>query len=259
MATEIQLVVTDIDNTLVQRRTHQATEAVIQAIKMLQLSDIHVAAATARPIGDVAGLLRVTGLHGPQVVDGGATIYDLDTAAVLWQQWLDIERLRQIVRIVLPFTAEIDYFPDMKIVSSAEVVIEDITESAPYVYARALAADQLVQVRTLLATITDIDCTVVDAYDGVSDIQICDIRATKEHGVMQLQQLLGVSAETTLAIGDGENDLALFRAADTRVAMGNASELLKARATHITSDVDEDGWAHAMKTLRLSVRSKTDA
>lgn len=247
----IKLIVTDIDNTLVQRHTHQATDTVIDAIKTLQRNNIHVAAATARPIGYVADLLRVSGLHGPQVIDGGATIYDLDTDAVLWQRWLDVERLRSIVRVLLPFTAEVDYFPDMKIVPTAEVVIENIVESAPYVFARAVAANRVAQIRALLADVSDIDCAIVDGQDGVSDIQICDVRATKEHGVMQLQQLLGVLPETTLAIGDGENDLALFRVADTRVAMGNASELLKDQATHITSTVHEDGWARAMENLRL--------
>lgn len=247
----IKLVVTDIDNTLVQRHTHQATEPVMRAIKILQLNNIHVAAATARPIDYAADLLRMTGLHGPQVVDGGATIYDLDTDVVLWQRWLEVERLRHIVRVLLPFTAEIDYFPDMKIVPTAEVVVADITESAPYVYARAINTKQIEQLRALLAAVADIDCAIVDSQDDISDIQVCDIRATKEHGVIQLQQLLDASSETTLAIGDGENDLALFRVADTRVAMGNASELLKTQATYITSGVHEDGWAHAMKTLGL--------
>lgn len=49
----------------------------------------------------------------------------------------------------------------------------------------------------------------------------------------------------TVAIGDSQNDLAMFEACDVSVAMGNASPEIKERATFVTKDVNDHGVAWA--------------
>ena len=58
--------------------------------------------------------------------------------------------------------------------------------------------------------------------------------------IVRLQNLLGISRENTLVVGDGANDLSMFEHADTRVAFC-AKEVLKREATHIidTRDLTE--------------------
>jgi len=58
--------------------------------------------------------------------------------------------------------------------------------------------------------------------------------------IVRLQNLLGISLENTLVVGDGANDLSMFEHADTRVAFC-AKEVLKREATHIidTRDLTE--------------------
>jgi len=53
----------------------------------------------------------------------------------------------------------------------------------------------------------------------------------------RLQQLLGISEDDTMAIGDGANDLSMFRYAKTRVAFC-AKPILKEAATHIVDFKD---------------------
>ncbi len=62
---------------------------------------------------------------------------------------------------------------------------------------------------------------------------------------------LGVSKAETMAIGDANNDESLFEAADTRVAMGNATQALKDLATHIVADADNDGAAWAILNIAM--------
>ncbi|NEW59694.1 phosphoserine phosphatase SerB [Sulfurovum sp. bin170] len=49
--------------------------------------------------------------------------------------------------------------------------------------------------------------------------------------IVRLQNLLGISRENTLVVGDGANDLSMFEHADTRVAFC-AKPILKKAATH---------------------------
>jgi phosphoserine phosphatase len=55
--------------------------------------------------------------------------------------------------------------------------------------------------------------------------------------LQRLQQLLGVTKENTLVVGDGANDLSMFKYASIRVAFC-AKEILKAKSTHIVDKKD---------------------
>ena len=50
-----------------------------------------------------------------------------------------------------------------------------------------------------------------------------------------------------MAFGDGGNDIAILRQAGIGVAMGNANDDVKAVANYVTSSVDDDGIANALK------------
>ncbi|HHH20069.1 MAG TPA: phosphoserine phosphatase SerB [Campylobacterales bacterium] len=55
--------------------------------------------------------------------------------------------------------------------------------------------------------------------------------------IVRLQNLLGISRENTLVVGDGANDLSMFDHADTRVAFC-AKPLLREAATHCIDTKD---------------------
>jgi hydroxymethylpyrimidine pyrophosphatase-like HAD family hydrolase len=50
-----------------------------------------------------------------------------------------------------------------------------------------------------------------------------------------------------MAFGDGGNDISIIKAAGVGVAMGNAGDDVKFVADYITTSVDEDGIANALK------------
>ena len=53
------------------------------------------------------------------------------------------------------------------------------------------------------------------------------------------------------AIGDSTNDIAMLRAADIGIAMGNATAEVKAAADYVTATVEEDGIERALKWLKV--------
>lgn len=64
---------------------------------------------------------------------------------------------------------------------------------------------------------------------------------TKGVGMAVLCAVLGIKKEDTVAFGDSNNDLEMFQAAGYRIAMGDASEQLKARADYVTETRGNEG------------------
>ena len=54
-----------------------------------------------------------------------------------------------------------------------------------------------------------------------------------------------------IAFGEGYNDIEMLQLADMGVAMGNASEEVKAHADFVTKRIDEDGIFYACEQLGL--------
>ena len=73
----------------------------------------------------------------------------------------------------------------------------------------------------------------------------------KMNGIKRYLELAGIEPEETIAFGDADNDVDMIRFAGIGVAMGNASEEVKAVADYVTADIDDDGIEKALKHFNL--------
>ena len=73
----------------------------------------------------------------------------------------------------------------------------------------------------------------------------------KDAGVRIAMDALGLSPEECVAFGDGGNDVDMFGAVGTSVAMGNGVAGARAAATYVTDHVDEAGLWNACVRLGL--------
>ena len=69
----------------------------------------------------------------------------------------------------------------------------------------------------------------------------------KATGIAKVLEHYGIEKSETMAFGDGENDVDMFSAVGTAIAMGNACPSAKEAAHYITDKVDEDGIWSALK------------
>lgn len=74
-------------------------------------------------------------------------------------------------------------------------------------------------------------------------VQIMAKHVSKANAISALCQKRAISMSQVAAFGDDWNDLALFKACGTSIAMGNAAPGLGKYATMHTSTNDEDGVA----------------
>jgi hydroxymethylpyrimidine pyrophosphatase-like HAD family hydrolase len=89
------------------------------------------------------------------------------------------------------------------------------------------------------------------AYPDIKFINIVDPGVSKGEALKFLASYYGINREEVIAIGDGLNDIPLFEAAGTTIAMGNAFDELKKIADYITLDVESGGVAWAIEKFVL--------
>jgi len=73
----------------------------------------------------------------------------------------------------------------------------------------------------------------------------------KAKGILAVLEYFGWNPENCLAIGDNPNDIEMLNFAGIAIAMGNARPEVKTEADYVTDDIDEDGWANAMRHFEL--------
>ena len=70
---------------------------------------------------------------------------------------------------------------------------------------------------------------------------------SKGYGLQKLCEIIDLPLRKVIAVGDGDNDVDIFRMAGLSVAMGNADERVKQNADCVVSDNDHDGCVEAVK------------
>jgi Cof subfamily protein (haloacid dehalogenase superfamily) len=86
---------------------------------------------------------------------------------------------------------------------------------------------------------------------GAAELGAQHATATKGEAVRALGEMLGIPPAETMVVGDSFNDLSMFAVAGLSVAMGQAPEVVAARAMARTATNAEDGLALAVERYVL--------
>lgn len=244
---EIKLVLADLDGTVVQPEAHNASTEVIKSLQEARGLGVKFAAITGRPYWMAKVLLKEIGFIDPCVFEGGAVIINPSTDQVLWSKTVPIDTTKKAVEILSIKASIIEYGMGAKMANDVDT--QAITKPALSIWASVPKE----AVNILMTELRELPDVAVHANDGPggdftrTGIQVTHFEADKEHAVRELLILTNTTKDHTLAIGDGDNDIPLFRGARIKIAMGNASSALKAQADEIVSTVSEDGFAEALR------------
>lgn len=74
---------------------------------------------------------------------------------------------------------------------------------------------------------------------------------SKASGIQQVCELLGITMEQVIAVGDSLNDIAMIEAAGLGVAMGNAQDAVKELADITVASNNEDGIVQVIRKYML--------
>lgn len=74
---------------------------------------------------------------------------------------------------------------------------------------------------------------------------------SKARGIQDVLAKLNIDIESSMAFGDGFNDMEMLPTVGLGVAMGNGEPELKAVADFVTKPIEEDGILYALETLNV--------
>ena len=80
-------------------------------------------------------------------------------------------------------------------------------------------------------------------------LEITHTNAKKSLGIEYIMNLKNIDRDSTVAFGDGENDISMLQSAGYSIVMGNASDKVKEHADFITKSNNEDGVAYVIEKI----------
>jgi len=264
---KISLVLADVDGTLVTEEKI-LTERARNAVKAMHQAGIRFAITSGRPPLGMAMLFDVldietpiAGFNGGLFVDRHLTILEQKTVPPdVARKAIDLMRARGldtwiysgndwlITKAAAPHVAR-----EAWTVKFEPKVVSDIREHLQRVAKIVGVSDDLDMVRHCEAEAQASfgqQATANRSQPYYLDVTNKD--ANKGAVVEYLVRHVGVPADEIATIGDQPNDVLMFKRSGFSIAMGNASDEVKAQATATTASYNDEGFAKAMETFILS-------
>lgn len=277
---DIKLVALDLDGTLFDNSSH-ISERNLTAIRSITDKGIHVVISTGRPFEGIPfDQIKGTGINYA-ITANGSGIYEISTGKCLYENAMDEELVTPILTFLLTRDIHMDAFIGGKGYTPVQCV-----ETAQKLTVPSSIKNYIITTRTRLDNILQFihenqlkvqkmtlnfypaaDGTLIDretvrkflvsnpsittVCGGYNNLEFTRADANKGVGLRKLAEILGVNPDATMAIGDTENDLAIIEAAGIGVAMGNATDAVKARADYVTTTNTKDGVAAAIEHFIL--------
>lgn len=277
---DIKLVALDLDGTLFDNSS-RISERNLTAIRSITDKGIHVVISTGRPFEGIPfDQIKGTGINYA-ITANGSGIYEISTGKCLYENAMDEELVTPILNFLLTRDIHMDAFIGGKGYTPIQCV-----ETAQKLTVPSSIKNYIITTRTRLDNILQFihenqlkvqkmtlnfypaaDGTLIDretvrkflvsnpsittVCGGYNNLEFTRADANKGVGLRKLAEILGVNPDATMAIGDTENDLAIIEAAGIGVAMGNATDAIKARADYVTTTNTKDGVAAAIEHFIL--------
>jgi len=257
----IKIVFTDIDGTLFSHKSHQVPPSAVDAFHKLQEKGIKAFLCSGRNFYLIrkSGILNVVSPDGLVTMNGSNAIIDGNIiyrypipSSVVDKMIMFAKRLKFGLTLIEENEGHINMIDD-RVISAHEKYGTRFPQPRHFpdhydrvVYQMIAFCDEFDE-SLFLPHLENCKAARWDEY--AVDIMLKD--SDKSKGVQSVLEYYGYGPENALSLGDNENDVEMLQYTGIGVAVGAASEKAKKAADYVTDDIDEDGWANAMKHFRL--------
>jgi Cof subfamily protein (haloacid dehalogenase superfamily) len=267
---DIRLFLADVDGALLTR-DKVLTDAAKAAVHALRGAGIAFAITSGRPPRGMSMLIEPLALTGPIAGFNGGVLVNPDLS-VIESHTLELAAARQTLALIL------EHGLDAWVYTETEWLIRDA--AAPHVAreawtvkfdARAVPeftedhlthAVKIVGISDDLERVAACETAARQALGGRASaarsqpyyLDVTHPRATKGEVVTTLARNFNILPSQIATMGDMPNDVLMFRKSGFSIAMGNASDEVKAQASVVTDSNENEGFANAVRHFILTDR-----
>jgi len=263
---KISLVLADVDGTLVNE-VKILTERARGAVSALHDAGIRFAITSGRPPRGMAMLFDALEIETPIAGFNGGLFVERDLS-ILEQRIVPADVARRAIDLMRAHGL------DTWVYSGNDWLITKAV--APHVAREAWTVKFQPKVVTDLGEHLQQVAKIVGVSDDLDRVRRCEAEARAAFGqhatatrsqpyyldvtnknankgavVEYLSRHVGVPEQEIATIGDQQNDVLMFKRSGFSIAMGNASEEVKAQAAAVTDSYNDEGFAKAMESFIL--------
>ena len=266
----IKMIGLDLDGTLLtrdKRLTKKNSKVLAEAAR----KGIHIVPVTGRPLSGLPAAVEALPFIRYVITSNGAVITDRAKARTIRERCMRGDTALEVLRAAQGdgiirefFTEGLGYHdrethallwkrfegtPILDYLRKSRVQVEDLykclAEKTGGIENISIMCASPAQRGEVLSKAACIDGIRI-IFPWPTDLEITAQDADKGDAFLDLADMLGIAAGEVMAMGDGNNDLGLMKAAGLSVAMGNSNEEVLAAADHVTADNEHDGVAEAI-------------
>jgi Cof subfamily protein (haloacid dehalogenase superfamily) len=262
----IALVISDIDGTLITSN-HEVTDATKAAAAKLYDRGIGLSLASSRPPRSIVPLADALKLRGPFAAFNGALVVkgngEVLARSVIPQATIaSVKTVADHFGIGVWLYDELDWWAPWR---DAFVDREEHTSGfSPRIdgYAERVTqeANKLTVVGKpeLVARAEEqlLNELANEVSASRSKPRFLDVTAYGIHKgtvVVRLAELLKIPTDKVAVIGDGPNDIEMFKQAGLSIAMGQGVDEVREAANYLTASNDDEGWARGIEQYVLGI------
>jgi hypothetical protein len=263
---KISLVLADVDGTLVTEEK-VLTQRAESAVKALRNAGIRFAITSGRPPLGMAMLFDALDLDTPIAGFNGGLFVERNLT-ILEQKTVPLDVTRQALDLIR------DHGLDAWVYCGNDWLITK--PGAPHVAREAWTVKFEPKVVPDFDGLLDQVAKIVGVSDDLERVRRCEADAQAAFGqsatarrsqpyylditnkdankgavLEYLSRRMGVPPEQIATIGDQPNDVLMFQVSGFSIAMGNASDEVKAQASAVTDSYNDEGFAKAMERCIL--------
>lgn len=257
-------VFSDIDGTLLTS-SHQVTPDTRRKILELEKTGIPFVLVSARMPEGIIKIQEQIGNHGPIVCYSGGLILDPE-GEILYSRQISLSlaiEIKEVLGREYPGLCCNTYGYGKCVVDDdqnlwvrreeAITALKALTGNLPKWFAKDggihkfLVMGEPEEIGSAAVRLKAAYPQVNIALSTPSYLEIMDREVRKSEGVRILCDYYGITPAEAVAIGDGQNDIDMLKAAGCSYAMGNAPKEVRESAGHVTLDHDHEGLLAALE------------
>lgn len=262
----IQFVLSDMDGTLLMP-DHSLSPAVIEAVAQLRAAGVRFTLASSRPPRAMRQQIETLGIDLPTAAFNGGVLINPD-GSELQSHWVAREAVDICLALFVEHRLDVWVFADDQWLALDRKAHYFPKELHALGYEPLIVADfapYLDRVHKMVATSSDFQLLIdleqqlheplngkaIAARSQQYYLDITAVLANKGEALATLAAGLGIELANTAVLGDGANDVAMFKRAGFSVAMGQGEQVVRDQADAVTASNAADGVAQAIHQLIL--------